>query len=165
MLKKKILLPVLFAGAIGMLTACGNPAENPTPPAASAPVEQSQPAPSAPPAQPAEPEITETTIKMVQDTMKQHDLISDIAIVVKEDEKVINIAIIANAAIKPEIAREYGEDAARMLVALSSNPKKPGKDTLGGIYDTYNLHVGVFTATQKEIVRGAKVTASPKITW
>lgn len=126
-----------------------------------APVQTPEPEPEPTP----EPEIPEAIIKIVQDTMMQHDLISDIAVVVKEDEKVINIAIIANAAIKPEMAKEYGEDAARMLAALSSNPKKPGKDYLGGIYDIYNLHVGVFTASKVKIVRGAKVTASPKITW
>lgn len=113
----------------------------------------------------SEPVVSETAIKMVCDTMKQHTLISDIAIKVEEEKENINIAIIANAAIKPEVAKEYGEDAARMLATFSSNPQKPTKDSLGGLYDQYNLNIGVFSTDKKTIVRGAKVTASPKISW
>lgn len=117
------------------------------------------------PIQETEPIVSETAIKMVCDTMKQHTLISDIAINVEKDKQNINIAIIANAAIKPEVAKEYGEDAARMLATFSSNADKPSKDFIGGLYNEYDLHIGIFTSGKKAITRGTKLKGLPKLTW
>lgn len=106
--------------------------------------------------------ITDFAITTAVETTKQDTLVKDAYIEAKDNR--ILISIIVNAATTEEQAKEIGENAARQLAAFSGY-KTPTKDYLGEIYDHYELMIGVGTGPNNIMVQGAKVTASPKITW
>ena len=97
-------------------------------------------------------------------------MVRDSHIAVDPENQTITLAIIVGAATNEEHAKDLGDNFTRALasgVAIYSEEdyRSPTKHDLGELYDYYDLHVGVGTSPDHFIERGAKVTASPKITW
>lgn len=115
------------------------------------------------------PEIPDEAKKIAVDQIKMETLVED-ALVQVEGDKVI-LAIVVNAATNEETAKEYGDNFARMLSSMTDaynedvDLDSPTKDYIGGLWDYYDLQVGVGTGPDNFIVQGAKVTSAKKITW
>ena len=116
------------------------------------------------------PVINERAIDHAYSIMNGYDMVRDSHIAVDPENQTITLAIIVGAATNEEHAKDLGDNFTRALasgVAIYSEEdyRSPTKHDLGELYDYYDLHVGVGTSPDHFIARGAKVTASPKITW
>ncbi|MFZ4454354.1 hypothetical protein [Salibacterium aidingense] len=109
--------------------------------------------------------VTDDMIDRTVEFIESEDLVKDAAISRTEDG--FNFAIIANPAINDEAAKQTAENFVRNFAsnASSAGYEGPSADSLGGIWDSYDLNIGVFTPTEEPIVRGAKMTNADGITW
>ena len=73
----------------------------------------------------------------------------------------LKLAIVVNAAANEAYARTVGDRFVRLTKALGPGPG-PSKQIGKGIY---NFLVGVFTAGEKRLALGAKVSGARRITW
>ena len=110
-----------------------------------------------------EPEISEHAKKMAVDFITDDPLVKDAHIEVKDDK--VTLAIVVNAAMNEERAKEVGDNLVRFLNSQVEGTKPATKDYLGGLWDHYDLHVGVGTGPDHFIAQGAKVTTAKRITW
>ena len=101
--------------------------------------------------------------------MKQYEYIKDVFIEVDEDKKEIDIVVQIPSSTDIETAKMAGEDVARYLAAMAgfanSYYEIPGSDSIGGIYNKYDLVIYVDDGKGNYNIYGGKVTTSKKITW
>lgn len=116
------------------------------------------------------PVINERALDHAYSIINGYDMVRDSHIAVDPENQTITLAIIVGATTNEEHAKDLGDNFTRALasgVAIYSEEdyRSPTKHDLGELYDYYDLHIGVGTSPDHFIARGAKVTASPKITW
>lgn len=109
--------------------------------------------------------IVDTTIT----DMKQYEYIKDAFIEVDEEKKEIDIVVQIPSSTDMETAKMAGEDVARYLAAMANFANSyyeiPGSESIGGIYDKYDLVIYVDDGNGNYNIYGGKVTTSKKITW
>ncbi len=109
--------------------------------------------------------IVDTTIS----DMKQYEYIKDVFIEVDEDKKEIDIVVQIPSSTDMETAKLAGEDVARYLAAMANFANSyyeiPGSESIGGIYNEYDLLIYVDDGNGNYNIYGGKVTTSKKITW
>lgn len=109
--------------------------------------------------------IVDTTIA----DMKQYEYIKDVFIEVDEDKKEIDIVVQIPSSTDMETAKMAGEDVARYLAAMANFANSyyeiPGSESIGGIYNEYDLLIYVDDGKGNYNIYGGKVTTSKKITW
>ncbi len=109
--------------------------------------------------------IVDTTIA----DMKQYEYIKDVFIEVDEDKKEIDIVVQIPSSTDIETAKMAGEDVARYLAAMANFANSyyeiPGSESIGGIYNKYDLVIYVDDGKGNYNIYGGKVTTSKKITW
>lgn len=109
------------------------------------------------------PEISEHAKEMTIDFITDDPLVKDAHIEVKGDK--VTIAIIVNAAMNEERAKEVGDNSVRFLNTMVDGTEPATKHYLGSLWDHYDLHVGVGTGPDHFIAQGAKVKGAPRIVW
>lgn len=109
------------------------------------------------------PEISEHAKKMAVDFITDDPLVKDAHIEVEGDK--VTIAIVVNAAMNEERAKEVGDNFVRFLNTMVDGTEPATKHYLGSLWDHYDLHVGVGTGPDHFIAQGAKVTTAKRITW
>ena len=113
--------------------------------------------------------LDQNIIDYTVENMKRHDNIEDVAIIVDENEKQINIAVVVRSELKEDLAKEAAEDVARNFASSVSSADNtysaPSHDMIGGIYDTYGLLLYVDDGNKTFDMYGAKIRASQNITW
>ncbi len=101
--------------------------------------------------------------------MKQYEYIKDVFIEVDEDKKEIDIVVQIPSSTDMETAKLAGEDVARYLAAMANFANSyyeiPGSESIGGIYNEYDLLIYVDDGNGNYNIYGGKVTTSKKITW
>lgn len=105
------------------------------------------------------PEVTEEQKGFAIQAIMDYSLVKDAAI--SQEGDTLSLAIIANAAINEEYARDLADSFVR-LVKTHSEDTVPSKEIGTGMY---NYLVGVYTSTQQEIVIGYKNKDLDHITW
>src|SRR5690606_29520629 len=109
------------------------------------------------------PEISEHAKEMTIDFITDDPLVKDAHIEVEGDK--VTIAIIVNAAMNEERAREVGDNFVRFLNTMVDGTKPATKHYLGSLWDHYDLHIGVGTGPDHFIAQGAKVRTGKRIIW
>lgn len=109
------------------------------------------------------PEISEHAKEMTIDFITDDPLVKDAHIEVKGDK--VTIAIIVNAAMNEERAKEVGDNSVRFLNTMVDGTEPATKHYLGSLWDYYDLHVGVGTGPDHFIAQGAKVKTAKRIIW
>lgn len=109
------------------------------------------------------PEISEHAKKMAVDFITDDPLVKDAHIEVEGDK--VTIAIVVNAAMNEERAKEVGDNFVRFLNTMVDGTEPATKHYLGSLWDHYDLHVGVGTGPDNFIVQGAKVAGAKRIMW
>lgn len=113
------------------------------------------------------PKISEGAISRTEDFIAEERLVKDAHIGVEGEE--VQLALIVNAAITEEKAKETLNNAARFLATQVSMDHEqlssPDAESLGGLWDHYDLQVMAGTSPDDVLVHGAKVTSAREITW
>ncbi|WP_028782225.1 hypothetical protein [Thalassobacillus devorans] len=111
-------------------------------------------------------EITEEMKEMTYDTIMGYEGVKDAYIEVNGDE--ITMTLQVGASLNEETRKELGDNFVRNLSSNVSfnydELESPSKDDYGTLFHLYDLQIGVGTGAD-DIIQGAKVTSSPKITW
>lgn len=110
-----------------------------------------------------QPEITEHAKKVAIDFITDDPLVKDAHIEVKGNK--VTLAIVVNAAMNEERAKEVGDNFVRFLNTMVDGTEPATKHYLGSLWDHYDLHVGVGTGPDNFIVQGAKVAGAKRIMW
>ena len=94
----------------------------------------------------------------------------DACIIVKEGNKYgdINLAIVVDSTPTVAEAKDIADSAIRqigMLFGMMDEYEGPNAKSFGTLYDDYNLLVGVFTKSGKQLCLGAITSSRGRITW
>lgn len=116
------------------------------------------------------PEIPDEAIGMAKDQIKG-DSVGDTSIDIDKEKKEIVLAVIVSHSANEIFAKDVGERFARLLSSFTSalnkdiDLKGPTNESLGEIYDYYDLHIIVGTGPNNVIVHGAKAKGSRVLVW
>lgn len=109
-------------------------------------------------------EISAESIEMAVAIIEGYDLVKDAAISVTGED--IAFAIIVNAAVNKEKAKELGDNFVRALGSnASAQGEGPTKETYGGVYDYYSVQVKVADSSENTIAHGAMNAGTQRISW
>lgn len=109
--------------------------------------------------------VPQSAIDTAEQSAAEHDIVSDAHISVDGDEVTIALVTIAD---EGEAKRLLEQTARRLATqaAIDGEPvEPPDSDSLGGLWDHYDLALVAGPSPDDVLVRGAKVTSSPRITW
>lgn len=112
--------------------------------------------------------ITDDAINFAKDTIGGYDQVKESLIEVKGDK--VTMVIVVGAATNEETAKELGDNFVRALstaVNLTSDVKlkAPDKESLGELWNYFNLQIGVGSGPDNFIAQGAKAKNARKIMW
>lgn len=109
--------------------------------------------------------VPQSAITTAEQSAAEHDIVSDAHISVDGGEVTIALVTIADEG----EAKRLLEQTARRLATQSSidgEPvEPPDSDSLGGLWDHYDLALVAGPSPDDVRVRGAKVASSPRISW
>jgi len=114
------------------------------------------------------PKISDEAIEMAKDQIKG-DFVGDTSIQI-DDDKII-LTIIVSPSANEDFSKDVGERFARLLASFTSVTNKdvdlegPTNESLGEIYDYYDLQIIVGSGPENVIVRGAKSSGSRVLVW
>lgn len=114
------------------------------------------------------PKISDEAVEMAKDQIKS-DFVKDASIQI-DDDKII-LAIIVSPSVNEEFSKDVGERFARLLATFTSVTNKdvdlkgPSNESLGEIYDYYDLQIIVGSGPENVIVHGAKSSGSRVLVW
>ena len=114
------------------------------------------------------PKISDEAIEMAKDQIKS-DFVGDTSIKIDDDEIILGIIVSPSA--NEDFSKDVGERFARLLASFVSatnkdvDLKSPTNESLGEIYDYYDLHIIVGTGPENVIVHGAKSSGSRVLVW
>lgn len=113
------------------------------------------------------PDITADQIDYMTASMEEEFAVEDAAVSVEDDT--VSIALVVGAATAEEEVERLLENAARqlgMFVAVDNDDLEgPDGDSLGELWDFYDLRVVGGPSSSDPITQGVKVSTSPNITW
>lgn len=114
------------------------------------------------------PNISQDEINATQNEMNKNKEVSDSYIEVKENTIIFAITV-KESNLSEEKAKDLADTFTRLLSSQVANNNKdmnmPNKDNLGGIYEYYDINVGIGTSSDNIMYQGSKVAGAEKITW
>jgi uncharacterized Zn finger protein (UPF0148 family) len=112
--------------------------------------------------------ISDDAINFAKDVIGDYDQVSDSLIEVNGNK--ITMVIVVGAATNEETAKSLADSFVRAL-ATGVNMygdvelKAPDKDSLGELWEHFDLQIGVGSGPDNFIAQGAKVSTASKIKW
>ncbi|MER1249812.1 hypothetical protein NQS42_18480 [Bacillus sp. C10(2022)] len=166
---KKFLILFLSIGLAATLTACGSTNDTTGKPE-NKKEEKKEEKKEAKKESKKLPEITDKAKTETNELIRNYDQVKDTYISVNKDKAEIILTIQVNPSVDKKSAEDLADSFVRSLASNASiygenDIKSPTKDSLGELYDYYDLKIGVGTDENNFILQGAKVKSSPKITW
>jgi hypothetical protein len=112
-----------------------------------------------------EPEVSPSEIidhekTLAVTSVKNYPEVVDAA--VKQDGRKVSLVVIVRRGTSVGKAKQLGNNFLRMVKTFSKAEPNPGTQIGSGVFDYL---IGIYTPDQKELVLGAKVRNSPRITW
>lgn len=107
------------------------------------------------------PDIPQTAIDMATSTIMMDPQVVDATVVV--DGRDVGLAIVVRRSTSPEYGRQLADNFARQLSTHSGHA--PDRDSLGALWDHYDMQVIVAFDADNVLVQGAKARTAKAIRW
>lgn len=112
--------------------------------------------------------ISEDAINHAKDVIGGYEQVKDSLVEVKGDK--VTMVIVVGAATNEETVKSLADNFVRALASGASiygetELKAPDKDSLGELWEHFDLQIGVGSGPDNFIAQGAKASTASKIKW